>query len=211
MGGASEFEKQFLVCPPRAEARAHFQAGLPAIRGGERAATYVSWARSSACRVEFDRLQPPGEGPAWPKALPHTQMESLIAQLLGVFAQVNEQAVCAFRATVLRQPLFGFWLALQCQRRGLPLPACFIASGSRVRRSCVNGRRPYTIFRKRSSSPSCANWPATPEEVLTNGELIELLLPLLRRISGSPTCTAPHRPAYNLSDWLFWPARRITR
>jgi len=56
---------------------------------------------------------------------PHTQMESLIAQFAGRICAGNRQAVCAFGHSLGKPCCFE--LALQCQRRGLPLPACFIA------------------------------------------------------------------------------------
>jgi surfactin synthase thioesterase subunit len=158
---------------------------------GGSAATYVSWARSLPAEVELVALQPPGRGARMAEA-PHTQMESLIAQLLGVFAQVTDRPYVLFGHSLGSR--VGFELALQCQRRGLPLPACFIASGSRApqlrKREPPVHDLPQAEFVARLRELA-----GTPEEVLTNGELIELLLPLLRadfRIADL-YCAAPTR------------------
>jgi surfactin synthase thioesterase subunit len=104
-------------------------------------------------------------------------MEPLIAELLGVFPQVTDRPYVLFGHSLGSR--VGFELALQCQRRGLPVPACFIASGSRAphlrKREPPLHDLPEAEFVARLRELA-----GTPEEVLSNGELIQLLLPLLR-------------------------------
>ncbi|MEA3179920.1 MAG: hypothetical protein QOI59_3443 [Gammaproteobacteria bacterium] len=158
---------------------------------GGSAATYVSWARSLPAEVELIALQPPGRGARMAET-PHAEMEPLIAELLGVFPQVTDRPYVLFGHSLGSR--VGFELALQCQRRGLPLPACFIASGSRApqlrKRELPVHNLPQAEF-----VAQLRELAGTPEEILTNGELIQLLLPLLRadfRIADL-YCAAPTR------------------
>jgi surfactin synthase thioesterase subunit len=158
---------------------------------GGSAATYVPWAKSLPREVELIALQPPGRGSRMAET-PHTQMAPLVADLMRVFPRITDRPYVLFGHSLGSR--VAFEVTLQCQLKGIPLPARLVASGSRA---------PYLT----KSEPAIYDLPdaqfieqlrvldGTPEEVLNNSELIQWLLPLLRadfRIAD--THRAPRNP-----------------
>jgi len=158
---------------------------------GGSAATYVPWAKSLPREVELVALQPPGRGSRMAET-PHTQMAPLVADLMRVFPRITDRPYVLFGHSLGSR--VAFEVTLQCQLKGLPLPARLVASGSRA---------PYLT----KPEPVIYDLPdaqfieqlrvldGTPEEVLNNSELIQWLLPLLRadfRIAD--TYLAPRTP-----------------
>lgn len=143
---------------------------------GGSAATYVPWSRLVPSDVELIALQPPGRGSRMAEA-PHSQMEPLVTQLMSVFAKVTDRPYVLFGHSLGSR--VGFEVVLECQRQGLPLPAHFIASGSRApylpKRELPIHDLPDAQFVE-----ALRELDGTPEEVLNNNELMEWLLPLLR-------------------------------
>jgi surfactin synthase thioesterase subunit len=143
---------------------------------GGSAATYVPWSRLIPADVELIAVQPPGRGSRMAQA-PHSQMEPLVTELMSVFAQVTDRPYVLFGHSLGSR--VGFEVILECQRRGLPLPAHFIASGSRApylpKRELPIHDLPDAQFVE-----ALRDLAGTPEEVLNNSELMQWLLPLLR-------------------------------
>lgn len=154
----------------------------PAVRliclpyAGGSAATYVPWSPLLPADVELIALQPPGRGSRMADA-PHTQMESLVAELMSVFAKITDRPYVIFGHSLGSR--VGFEVTLQCQLKGLPLPAHFIASGSRAP---YLAKRELPIYELPDAQfmEELRQLDGTPEEVLNNSELMQWLLPLLR-------------------------------
>jgi surfactin synthase thioesterase subunit len=143
---------------------------------GGSAATYVPWAKSLPAEVELIALQPPGRGSRMNEA-PHAQMQSLVAELMRVFPRITERPYVLFGHSLGSR--VAFEVALQCQLKGMPLPAHLIASGSRAPHL---PKRELPIYDLPDAQfvEALRELDGTPEEILNNSELIQWLLPLLR-------------------------------
>jgi len=108
---------------------------------------------------------------------PHSQMQPLVTELMSVFAKVTDRPYVLFGHSLGSR--VGFEVILECQSRDLPLPAAFIASGSRApylpKRELPIHDLPDAQFVE-----ALRDLAGTPEEVLNNSELMQWLLPLLR-------------------------------
>ncbi|MBS0420861.1 MAG: thioesterase [Proteobacteria bacterium] len=143
---------------------------------GGSAATYIPWSRLIPADVELIALQPPGRGSRMAQA-PHAQMAPLVAELMGVFAKVTDRPYVLFGHSLGSR--VGFEVIVQCQRNGLPLPAHFIASGSRAP-YLAKRELPIHDLPDAQFVEALRELDGTPEEILDNSELMQWLLPLLR-------------------------------
>lgn len=143
---------------------------------GGSAATYVPWSRLIPADIELIALQPPGRGSRMAEAA-HSHMEPLVTELMSVFAKVTDRPYVLFGHSLGSR--VGFEVILQCQRNGLPLPAHFIASGSRAPHLSKRESPIHDLPDERFIE-ALRELDGTPEEVLDNTELIQWLLPLLR-------------------------------
>lgn len=154
----------------------------PAVRliclpyAGGSAATYVPWAKSLPSRVELIALQPPGRGSRMAES-PHERMEPLVAELMRVFPLLTDRPYVLFGHSLGSR--VAFEVALQCQLRGIALPARFIASGSRAP-YLTKRELPIHDLPDAQFVAALRDLEGTPEEILNNSELIQWLLPLLR-------------------------------
>jgi medium-chain acyl-[acyl-carrier-protein] hydrolase len=166
----------------------------------------ASWVRSPAprpgARLRLICFHPAGGGPSmfrpWPARLP-ADVEVLAVQLPGRESRFTETPLSDYREAVsqafaalrplLDQPyaLFGhsmgallaYGVAVAAQRAGAPAPTRLIVSSA-----CAPGTR--------NDKPGRGHWPdaelldelremgGTPEEVLTDPDLVSLILPTLR-------------------------------
>ena len=143
---------------------------------GGSAATYVPWAKALPHRVELIALQPPGRGSRMAEA-PHAQMAPLVADLMRVFPMLTDRPYVLFGHSLGSR--VAFEVALQCQLKGVPLPARFIASGSRAPH-LTKRELPIHDLPDAQFVEALRDLDGTPEEILNNSELIQWLLPLLR-------------------------------
>ena len=143
---------------------------------GGSAATYVPWAKSLPAEVELIALQPPGRGSRMNEA-PHAQMQPLVAELMRVFPRITERPYVLFGHSLGSR--VAFEVTLQCQLKGMPLPARFIASGSRAPH-LTKRELPIHDLPDAQFVEALRDLDGTPEEILNNSELIQWLLPLLR-------------------------------
>ena len=140
------------------------------------AATYVPWAKSLPPQVELIALQPPGRGSRMSE-LPHARMEPLVEDLMRVFPVLTDRPHVLFGHSLGSR--VGFEVTLQCQLKGIPLPARFIASGSRAPH-LPKRELPIHDLPDAQFVEALRDLEGTPEEILNNSELIQWLLPLLR-------------------------------
>jgi surfactin synthase thioesterase subunit len=143
---------------------------------GGSAATYVPWARLLPAEVELIALQPPGRGSRMNEA-PHAQMQPLVADLMRVFPGITGRPYVLFGHSLGSR--VAFEVTLQCQLKGIPLPARFIASGSRAPH-LPKREQPIHDLPDAQFVEALRDLDGTPEEILNNSELIQWLLPLLR-------------------------------
>jgi medium-chain acyl-[acyl-carrier-protein] hydrolase len=158
---------------------------------GGSAATYVSWSRHLPADVELIAVQPPGRGARTGEA-PYSEMQPLVAELLSVFPEVIDRPYLLFGHSLGSR--VAFELALQCQDRGWPLPIAFIASGSRAAH-LPKSVDPIHDLPEAEFVAELRELNGTPEEVLGNEELLQLLIPLLRADFkiAELYCSAPRR------------------
>lgn len=143
---------------------------------GGTAATYVPWAEHLPREVELIAVQPPGRGTRMDEA-PYSEMEPLIRDLLSVFPEVTDRPYVLFGHSLGSR--VAFELALRCRQMGLPSPLAFIASGSRAAHLRIKEKPIYNLPEPQFIE-ALRELNGTPEEVLGNRELVELLSPLLR-------------------------------
>jgi len=143
---------------------------------GGSAATYVPWAKSLPLPVELVALQPPGRGSRMNET-PHAQMEALVAELMRVFPMLTDRPYVLFGHSLGSR--VAFEVTLQCQRKGIPMPARFIASGSRAPH-LTKRELPIHDLPDAQFVEALRDLDGTPEEILNNSELLQWLLPLLR-------------------------------
>jgi medium-chain acyl-[acyl-carrier-protein] hydrolase len=154
----------------------------PAVRliclpyAGGSAATYVPWAKSLPPRVELIALQPPGRGSRMAES-PHARMEALVAELMRVFPLLTDRPYVLFGHSLGSR--VAFEVTLQCQHNAIPMPARFIASGSRAPH-LTKRELPIHDLPDAQFVEALRDLDGTPEEILNNSELLQWLLPLLR-------------------------------
>lgn len=143
---------------------------------GGAAATYLPWALHLPREIELVAIQPPGRGTRMDEA-PYSEMEPLIRELLTVFPEVTDRPYVLYGHSLGSR--VAFELALRCQQMGLPTPVTLIASGSRAAHLRIS-EKPIYDLPEAQFIEALRELQGTPEEVLGNRELIQLLSPLLR-------------------------------
>ena len=163
----------FVVPRPHPDARLRLFC-FPYAGGG--AGTYVDWHRTLHPLVELVAVQPPGRGMRRSEA-PHRTMSALLADLWPQILPMLDRPYFLFGHSMGSR--IAHALAARLRDAGQRLPTHFIASGSRA---------PHLV----SPEPTTYDLPdaefvdslrelnGTPEEILCDPELMELLLPLLR-------------------------------
>lgn len=143
---------------------------------GGSTSTYVPWAMHLPADVELVCVQPPGRASRMGER-PHSEMSALVADLAAVFHGIAEKPYILFGHSLGSRVAYEF--AQQCQRAGLPPPRLLIASGSRAPHFPVD-RRSIHDLPEAEFIDKLRELNGTPEEVLSNEELIKFLIPLLR-------------------------------
>lgn len=163
----------FVVPRPNPDARIRLFC-FPYAAGG--VGTYIEWHRTLHPLVELVAVQPPGRGPRRSEA-PHRTMGALIADLWPWILPMLERPYFLFGHSMGSRVAYA--LALRLRDAGKRMPAHFIASGSRAPHLSSHKRNTYDLP-DAEFIESLRELNGTPEEILANPELMQLLMPLLR-------------------------------
>ncbi|QQP95869.1 thioesterase II family protein [Lysobacter enzymogenes] len=168
---------------------------------------YLPWQERLPSWIRIRAMQPPGRGQRLGEA-PLQQWAPLIAGLTDAIAAEAAPRFAFFGHSL--GALMAFETARECAARGLPLPTRLIVSGcaapSRLDPEPGLHRLPEPALIAR-----LRQYEGTPEAVLANAELVQLLLPTIRadlRLSEDyaraprPAWTLPIDVLYGRSDSL---------
>lgn len=145
---------------------------------GGAASTFIPWIEPLAEEeVELVLVQPPGRGSRFGE-LPHTNMNSLMEELMQSVTFIASRIPYAFFGHSLGSRV-AYELCYRLMSRRLPLPGCFIASGSRAPHLPKEKPDLYDLPEKEFIQ-KLRNMNGTPKELLENKLLMELVIPLLR-------------------------------
>jgi len=108
---------------------------------------------------------------------PHSEMSALVAELAAAFHGVADKPYILLGHSLGSRVAYEF--AQQCQRAGLPPPSLLIASGSRAPHF-PGDKNSIHDLPEAEFIDKLRELNGTPEEVLSNAELIQFLIPLLR-------------------------------
>jgi len=143
---------------------------------GGSAAMYIPWASSLPDNVELVCAQPPGRASRMGEPA-HASMEAMVADLSAAFVGLFDKPYLLFGHSLGSRVAYAF--AHRCASSGLPGPARLIASGSRAPH-VPSTRASIHDLPKDDFVAKLRELDGTPEEVLGNAELLDLLIPLLR-------------------------------
>jgi len=169
-------DRWFKVFQPRPRAALRLFC-FPYAGGG--ASVYRLWPAELPAEVEVCAMQPPGRESRW-RETPHRRMEAMADEAAEAILARLDLPFAFFGHSM------GAALAFEVTRRLAGAPG---ANGSRPRHLFVSGRRApritdddemvHALPRERFIE-SIRGYSGTPEEVLQNEELMELVEPLLR-------------------------------
>lgn len=146
---------------------------------GASAMVYSRWRRKLPAWLQVRPVELPGRGARMGEAL-HTDMQALARQLAG------EQRLAASAPYALLGhslgALLAFELAHELQALGCPAPVALFASGTAAptRREEYDGKNWREPKSDAELISELRELQGTPEEVLSNQELMSLTLPILR-------------------------------
>ena len=139
-------------------------------------ATYSSWVKHIPDNIEVCIVQMPGRGVRILESA-HTNMNDVISELLTVIPDYLNKPYILFGHSLGSH--IAFELMRQLQALQLPLPLHFIASGSRGPHDKPKKKNIYRLPDQEFIA-EIKKLNSTPNEVLENQELMDLLLPPLR-------------------------------
>ncbi|KPV93758.1 Linear gramicidin dehydrogenase LgrE [Pseudoalteromonas sp. P1-9] len=143
---------------------------------GGNAAIFSSWAKNMLPGVELVAIQPPGRSNRMIESL-YSEMQPLVEDLKSAFQRFTDTPFVFFGHSLGSR--VAFELAKQLIIENKRSPDHFIASGSAaphlMRESCKAHTLPKAEFLARVKSLN-----GTPEELLNNPEIMDMLLPMLR-------------------------------
>ncbi len=163
----------FVVPRPNPDARIRLFC-FPYAGGG--VDTYIEWHRTLHPLVELVAVQPPGRGTRRGEA-PHRTMGALLADLWPQILPMLDRPYFLFGHSMGSRVAYA--LASRLRDAGERMPTHFIASGSRAPHLGCRERNTYDLP-DAEFIESLRELNGTPEEILRNPELMELLMPLLR-------------------------------
>jgi len=167
------FEKWFVNPKPRPNAQLRIICFPYA---GGNAATYNQWPEHLYDNVEVIGVQAPGRSSRLFEPAIDT-MEAMIASLMPLLPDLLDKPYILFGHSLGSRIAFETLVA--CDKANLPLPVHFIASGGRGPHLADN-EDPTIGLSDSAFVAKLRELEGTPEEVLNNSELMELLLPLIR-------------------------------
>ncbi len=143
---------------------------------GGNSSTYTPWANKLTDGVELVAVQPPGRAARLFEQAFDT-MDSLIEPLLNEIADYTREPYVMYGHSLGSRVCFE--LIRQLSVNNMSLPQHFIASGSKAPHSQRDRKVTYNLPHDEFVE-ELRRMNGTPEEVLQNKELLEMLLPLLR-------------------------------
>ncbi|HEX5724523.1 MAG TPA: thioesterase domain-containing protein [Longimicrobiaceae bacterium] len=163
------------VVIPRSDGRARLRLFcFPYAGGGAR--TFHPWARMLPSGVELCAVQPPGRENRLSEA-PYTNMLELVDRLAEVLAPWMDVPFAFFGHS--NGAIMSFELARRLRRAGRPLPLHLFLSG-RQAPHLPPRHEPIHALAEPAFSERLRRLEGTPEEILQNDEIMELVRPLLR-------------------------------
>ncbi len=143
---------------------------------GGSAHTFMKWVNTLSDNVELVIIQAPGRGARMLEPL-YSSMEPLIAELTKQITPLLYKPYVFFGHSLGSR--IAFELMNQSQKLGYPLPKQFIASGSRSPQDLCMKAPIYRLPRDEFID-ELRKLNGTPQSILENSELMELVLPLLK-------------------------------
>ncbi|WP_028694066.1 thioesterase II family protein [Pseudomonas cremoricolorata] len=146
---------------------------------GASAMVYARWRRKLPAWVQVQPVELPGRGARLAEAL-HTDMQALARQLAA-----EQRGAASARYALLGHSLgalLAFELAHELQALGCPPPVALFACGTAAptRREDYDGKNWRQAKSDAELIAELRELQGTPEEVLSNQELMSLTLPVLR-------------------------------
>lgn len=171
---APETKRWFPFLQPRADAKLRLVC-LPHAGGG--ASFYRPWAPLLPPNVELCAGQPPGRETRFAEPA-FKRVEDYVASLVTALQPLLDRPFALFGHSM--GALMAFEVARALRARGLPAPARLFVSAFRAPHLSALDERTHDLPEPEFIA-YLRKLEGTPEEVLTNAELRELFLPLLRR------------------------------
>lgn len=165
--------KLFLI--PRPNVNAKIRLFCLPYAGGS-ASTYISWAKSFDHGVELVLIQPPGRASRMNEP-PHRKMAALVDEIIQKAGFITSRPYLIFGHSLGSR--VAYEMVCRMAIAGLPLPECLIASGSRAPHTQKERKNIYNLPQDQFIL-ELKKLNGTPNEVLANPELLELVTPLLR-------------------------------
>lgn len=171
---------------------------------GGSASAYIAWTELLPKDVEVVLLQPPGRGSRFSEVA-HENMESFTSEIVAEQDFVTEIPYVFFGHSLGCR--VAFEVAKELQSRGLLLPQHFVASGSRAPHLTQELEAIHSLPELEFVN-KLKRLNGTPEEVLQNKELMQLMLPSLRtdfriaelHVSNPQTLACPITIFYGTED-----------
>lgn len=160
----------------RREGRPSFRLYCFSYAGGN-ASHYQAWQSGLDPRIEVCAVQLPGRGGRFRESLPST-WSGIIEPVAEAIRAEQEVPFALFGHSF--GALLAFEVARYCVRNEFAYPAHLFASGCPAPSRFVPGRIIHTLPDAEFLS-ALKEYDGTPADVLGNSELMELMLPVLRR------------------------------
>ena len=138
--------------------------------------TYMPWLKHFNSDTELVFIQPPGRGSRMIEPA-HDNMNDLIDELMKHGSYITSTPYVLFGHSLGSR--VAYELSCQLKSAKLPLPAYFIASGSRAPH-LPNEKRQISNLPQDEFMQELEQLNGTPKEILLNQELMSFLTPLLR-------------------------------
>ncbi|WP_444997358.1 thioesterase II family protein [Aliikangiella sp. IMCC44359] len=142
---------------------------------GGSAAIYRNWAKHIEM-AEVLCVQPPGRGERIGEPVIGS-IEKVVEQLVDVLKNLDDKPFIFFGHS--NGALISFEVAREMRRQSLRLPEHMILSAKRAPQLIKNQKISYNLPEEEFIE-KVRNMKGTPEEVLNNKEIMQILLPLLR-------------------------------
>jgi len=145
---------------------------------GGNAVSFSPWQRELDPAIEVCAVQLPGRGARF-REKPYTSFSALIETLAELIKHQDQLPFVFFGHSL--GALMAFELARYCRQHGLPLPAHLFASGCNAPafRSKTKSRRLHEL-EDDALIDALKDFNGTPQEILENRELMNLVLPVIR-------------------------------
>jgi surfactin synthase thioesterase subunit len=143
---------------------------------GSGALVYRDWPKHLPPEIEVCAVQLPGREGRF-KERPYTHLSGLVQDLAGMFAPHSQLPYAFFGHSM--GSLVAFELAREMRRRGLPGPELLMVSGHRAPQR-PDPEPPIHGLPEHEFLDEIRQLNGTPEAVLKNPELLQLVIPVLR-------------------------------